>query len=129
MTAREGRKFAGTLAAGFAVLALIAWWRRRIHTSEILAVVSLVALLASLFVPTRLRPIERAWMGLGHALSRVTSPIFFTLLYLLVVTPAGFIRRTFGQSPLARSRASASFWIRRPEQTDDELRASLEHLY
>ena len=129
MTAREGRRFALTLAGGFAALALIAWWRHRVLASEIFGVVSLFALLSALFAPTRLRPVERAWMALGHAMSRVTSPIFFTVLYLVVITPAGMLRRTFGKSPLARSRAPASFWIRRDELTDEQRRSGLEHLY
>jgi hypothetical protein len=129
MTAREGRRFAGTLAGGFAVLALIGWWRHRVPVAQALGVVAAVAALAAIFIPTRLRPVERAWTGLGHALSRVTSPIFFTLLYLVVLTPVGLLRRTLGSSPIARSRASTSFWVRRPELTDEELRAGLEHLY
>jgi len=129
MTPSEGRKFGGTLAAGFGALALLAFWRHRVQTSEILAAVSLFALLASLFAPTRLRPVERAWMGLGHAISRVTSPIFFTVLYLVVLTPAGILRRNFGKSPLARSRAQTSFWVRRDEVSDEQRRESLEHLY
>jgi hypothetical protein len=129
MTAREGRRFAGTLAGGFAVLALFAWWRHRLPAAQVFSAIAVVAVLAAALVPTRLRPVERAWMGLGHALSRVTSPIFFTVLYLVVLTPTGILRRTVGRSPLARSRASTSFWIRRPVPSDEELRAGLEHLY
>ena len=31
---------------------------------------------AALVVPTQLGPVERAWMGLAHAISKVTTPIF-----------------------------------------------------
>lgn len=129
MTAGEGRRFAGTLAGGFAALALVGWWRGRLHLAQAFGVVAAVAALAAVFVPTRLRPVERAWTGLGHALSRITSPIFFTALYIVVLTPIGLLRRTIGRSPLARSRASASFWVQRPALTDDELREGMEHLY
>jgi hypothetical protein len=129
MTRREGWRFAGTLAGGFAALALLALWRHRTPAAMAFGALAAVSLLAGILVPTRLRPVERLWMSIGHALSRVTSPIFFTALYLVVLTPLGFLRRSFGRSPLARSRASASFWMRRPAQTDDQLRAGLEHLY
>ena len=35
MTTREGRKFAGTLTAGFAVLAILAWWRNGAVASQV----------------------------------------------------------------------------------------------
>jgi hypothetical protein len=129
MSAREGRRFAGTLAAGFAVLAAVAWWRERALAADVLLAIAIVAVAAALLVPTRLRPIERGWLAIGAGMSRVTSPAFFTLLYFLVVTPAGFVRRTLGRSPLARSKSSASFWVERPMLTEEERRAGLEHLY
>ena len=38
------------------------------------------------------------------------GPVVTGLLYFLVVTPIGWLRRTIGRSPLDRDRAAASFW-------------------
>jgi hypothetical protein len=129
MTSQAGRNFAWTLALGFAVLATIGFWRGRRRTALLFAALASIALLAGLLVPTRLGAVERAWLRFGEALSRVTSPIFFSLLYLLVLTPVGVLRRNFGRSPLARSRQAESFWIKRPSISRDDARASLEHLF
>ena len=41
-------------------------------------------------------------MGLAHAISKVTTPIFMGVVYFVVITPIGFIRRrAFGSNPLS----------------------------
>ncbi|HKO16294.1 MAG TPA: SxtJ family membrane protein [Gemmatimonadaceae bacterium] len=129
MTRAEGRRFAWTLAAGFAVLALLAVWRGRERAAMILAAAGVIGLLAGLLVPTRLGPAERAWTALGTALSRVTSPVFFGVLYLLVITPTGFVRRRLGRSPLARAADAPSYWVRRATRSAEEARSAMEHLF
>ena len=125
----EGRRFAWTIACGFVVLAALGVWRGRVHTARVFGFVALVMLLAGAVIPARLGPLERAWTKLGEMISRVTSPIFFSLLYLIVVTPVGFLRRTLAKSPLARARSAPTFWIRRPTVSRDDARAALEHLF
>lgn len=129
MTRAEGRKFAWTLTLGFAVLAALAMWRHRRTTAGVLAGLALLTFLAGALVPTRLGPVERAWQRFGEALSRVTSPIVFTILYYVVLTPMGILRRTFGRSPLARSPDAATFWSPRKSATPEEARRGMEHLF
>jgi len=85
--------------------------------------------MAGALIPARLGPLERAWTRFGEMLSRVTSPIIFALLYLIVLTPVGVLRRTLANSPLARARSARTFWVRRPIVSRDEARAALEHLF
>jgi hypothetical protein len=125
----EGRRFAWTVGCGFIVLSAIGRWRGRVHAAEVFGLVALFLLLAGALVPSRLGPVERAWKRFGEIISRVTSPFFFSLLYLLVVTPVGFLRRTLAKSPLARTRSAPTFWIRRPVVSRDDARSSLEHLF
>ena len=59
--------------------------------------------LAGLVVPRDLGPVERAWMGLAHPISKVTTPIFMGVMYFLVLTPirgrcAGLRRQPAGAS-------------------------------
>jgi hypothetical protein len=112
LSPQEGRKFALTLTAAFAVLAAVSWWRSHPRTSTVFAIVAAVLLLAGLAAPTRLGPVRDAWMGLAHAISKVTTPVFMGLLYFLVLTPAGILRRTLGRNPLVRP-AGPSYWIDR----------------
>jgi hypothetical protein len=80
-------------------------------------------------VPTRLGPMERAWMALGHALGRVTTPIIFTLLWWLAIVPMGWVRRTFSRSPLARDPHAASYWQERAPKAPDVARRAMERQF
>jgi hypothetical protein len=122
LSPREGRSFAFTLAAAFAVLAAVSWWRGHPRSSAVFAALAGLLLLAGLLVPTRLRPVRDAWMGLAHAISRVTTPIFMGALYFLVITPSAVLRRLFGGNPLRRSHGMASGWVDRRDSPPRDLR-------
>jgi hypothetical protein len=128
-TARDGRRFAWTLTAGFAVIAAIAALRHRTPAAEVFSTVATVALIAGVVAPTRLGPIERAWLAFGHALSRITTPIFLGVVYFIIVTPTGWIRRRFGRDPIARDRSAPTYWAERRRPSREETRESFEHLY
>jgi hypothetical protein len=108
----EGRKFAATLAAAFGVLAGVAWWRESPRATLVLAAVAGAFALGGLLVPGRLGPVHRGWMGLAHAISRVTTPIFMGIIYFLVITPVAAVRRAVGGNPL-RAHRGASGWVDR----------------
>ena len=115
MTAGEGRRFGLTVGGAFLVLAAIGWWRGGgIATMAFAGLGSLLAL-AGLAIPTHLGPVERAWMGLAHAISKVTTPIVMGVMYLVVLTPIGVIRRTLGGNPLEHPAHDGSYWKARPE--------------
>lgn len=129
LTTAEGRRFAFTLAVGFSVLGALLYWRGRPHIALTLAVVGAGALIAGFLLPTRLGPVQRGWLALGVALSRVTTPVFYTVLYMAVLMPTGWLRRTFGRSPLERDAAAGSYWVRRPPPDPGEERRSMERQF
>lgn len=51
-----------------------------------------------------LRPVYRVWMRFGILMSRVTVPVLMSLVFFLVVTPLGAIRRLLTGDPIARHR-------------------------
>ena len=113
LTPAEGRKFALTLAAAFGVLAGIAWWRGGARAPVVLGTLAVLFLLGGVLAPTRLGPVQRAWMGMAHAISKVTTPIFMGVVYFLVITPAGLIRRMFGGNALRMAQGKSSGWVDR----------------
>jgi hypothetical protein len=129
LTATEGRRFAWTLAGAFAVIAVILWWRGGAAPAMVATGLAILLFLAGAFIPSRLGPVERAWMGLAHAISRVTTPIFLAIVYFLVLTPAGFIRRNVGRSPLIRSAQGGSFWVERDRLSAEQRRRRLERQF
>ncbi len=55
-----------------------------------------------LVAPTSLRPVYRAWMRFGLLLSKITTPIIMGLVFYLVITPFGLVRRLFAKDAMAR---------------------------
>jgi hypothetical protein len=109
----EGLKFALTVGGAFLVLALFFRWRERESAAVVLATIGGVLVLAGLVMPTRMGPVQAAWMALGHAIGRVTTPIILGILYFGLLTPMGLLRRTFGGNPIRHDESSGSFWIDR----------------
>jgi hypothetical protein len=120
LTAPEGRKFAFTLAAAFGGLAALLWWRERRTVATALAGLAVALALAGLLLPGRLGPVHRIWMGFAHALSRVTTPIFMGVVYFLVITPVGLVRRAVGGNPL-RAQHGSSGWVDRQNTPRGDL--------
>jgi hypothetical protein len=73
-----------------------------------------VLILAGLLIPTHLGPVERAWMALAHAISRVTTPVVMAVMYFVVLTPVGLLRRAFGGNSLRHAESASGFWKERP---------------
>jgi hypothetical protein len=54
-------------------------------------------------------------MGLAHLISQVTTPIVMGVMYLLVLTPIGVLRRTVGGNPMVHAPHDGTYWKPRPE--------------
>jgi hypothetical protein len=120
LTAREGRKFALTLAVAFGVLTVVAWWRESPRATLVFGALAEAFVLGGLLVPGKLGPVYRLWMGFAHALSRITTPVFMGVVYFLVITPIAVIRRTLGGNPL-RAHRGATGWVDRQQDPRGDL--------
>lgn len=109
----EGRKFGVTVGGVLVVLALVVWLRGRPLASACLAVPGGILFLAGWAVPSRLGPVQAAWMALARAISRVTTPLVLGIVYFGVLTPTGLLLRWFGKDPLARARSGEGLWVGR----------------
>lgn len=117
LTAREGRSFAFPVGVAFLVLAAVLyWWRDHGLVAAILGAVGVGLLIAGLLIPGYLGPVLRAWMGLALMISRVTTPLFMSVVYYIVLTPTGLLRRTIGRNPIRHSAADGSYWTPRPDR-------------
>jgi Saxitoxin biosynthesis operon protein SxtJ len=50
--------------------------------------------------PQIFRPAAVVWFGLSHLLGMITSRIVLSIIFFVVVTPVGLIRRVFGADTL-----------------------------
>ena len=129
LTAAEGRKFGLTVGLAFAAFGGLLWWRDKPTAATVLLALGGVLILAGLVIPTRLGPVERAWMALAHAISKVTTPIFMGIVYFVVLTPIGWIRRRRGSPIVAPATRGISRWETRPPRDGSTDAAGMEHQY
>lgn len=109
LSASEGRKFAFTVGAAFAVLGGVVWWRGLVTVAQVFGVLAATLLVLGAAVPSKLGPVQRAWMGLALLISKVTTPIFMGVVYFLVVTPISLGMALFGKRPL-RVVPGQTYW-------------------
>ena len=109
---RVEREF-GLIVGGVFVL-LGTWWVYREKFSGVSRVFILLgatlALLGTVFPRALIYP-NKAWMKLAEALAFVMTRIILGLVFFLIVTPIGVIKRLTGWDPLnRRSGRSPSYW-------------------
>ena len=66
-----------------------------------------VVLAACLLVPAIIFPrslvwVHRGWMAIGHVLGWINTRIILGVVFYLVVTPMGVLRRWLGKDPMGR---------------------------
>jgi hypothetical protein len=126
LSKREGRRFAFTVGAAFLVLGSLVHWRGAAVLSVGFAALGAALLLAGLLVPQKLGGVQRAWMGLAHTLSRITAPVFMSLVFYLAILPVGLATRVVGYRPLVRRGTSSGWWV---ERTANQRRSDLRRQF
>lgn len=115
------------MGGAFLALAGLAAWRGHALEARVFAVPGGVLVAAALAVPRQLGPVQRFWMALATAISSVTTPVLMAIIYFLIVTPTGWVRRLAGGNRLTRARGATTFWVdRRPHSG---RRVDMERLF
>jgi hypothetical protein len=109
---RAEREFGFVVGGIFALLG--GWWIFRgkfdLIAPAFLTVGVLLVLLGAGFPRALVLP-NRAWMKLAEVLSFVSTRVILALVFFLIVTPIGVIKRSLGWDPLRRRAASEpSYW-------------------
>ena len=111
-TFRAEREFGLLVGAVFGLLG--AWWfyRGKFAIAAYVCVIAGAALLVLGAARPSLLVIPRKWwMKLAEGLSYVSSRIILAIIFFLVLTPIGVIKRALGWDPLQRRSVSRdSFW-------------------
>jgi hypothetical protein len=76
------------------LLAMLEWGR-----SELL-IAALIVHVVNMIVPQVFRPVAVVWFRLAHLLGAVSSRILMFVVFALVVTPIGLLRRALGKDSL-----------------------------
>jgi large-conductance mechanosensitive channel len=70
--------------------------------------------------PAVFNPLARVWFGFSHFLGSIVSKILLTVVFFLIVTPVGVVRKVLGADPM-RCRA----W----RKGDDSVLVERKHQY
>ena len=109
---RAEREF-GLIVGGILVL-LSGWWLYRgkfIDAAYIMLAIGSLLIVFGLLLPRALVYPNRAWMLFAEGLSYVTTRVILAVVFFLVITPIGVIKRLMGWDPLSRRAAPGeSYW-------------------
>ena len=67
---------------------------------DALEVTAIVVLVINMTIPMAFKPIAIVWLGASHAIGAVVSTVLLSIVYVLVVTPIGLLRRAAGKDAL-----------------------------
>ena len=59
-----------------------------------------LVLVLTMTQPAVFRPLGRLWFGLSHFLGTIVSKIILSIVFFLIVTPVGLMRKAFGADPM-----------------------------
>jgi hypothetical protein len=121
-------KFGLTVMIGFALLGLLFqfWFERQTVAFVLYAAGGALGLPALTGTVIGL-PGSWLWMGIAFVLGNIVSRILLGLIYYLVFTPLGLLRRLTGADPLALRRGRAdSYWV---ELHDDDEASRYERQF
>jgi hypothetical protein len=113
-----GRRFGHTIGIACLVLGTASWLRGRAVAAEALWLAGGLLNLLAAIAPTRLNRLEREWMRLAWAMSRVTTPLVIGVMYFGVITPIGVVKRIVGTA-FTRQTEPESYWVPRSAPRSD----------
>lgn len=61
---------------------------------------AMAILLIAMLRPGLFHPLARLWFGLSHLLGNLSSKLILTLVFFIIVTPMGLIRRATGKDAM-----------------------------
>jgi hypothetical protein len=111
-TFRAEREFGLLVGAVFSLVG--AWWFYRgkfAIAAYVFTIAGPVLIVLGATLPNVLVVPRRFWMKLAEGLSYVSSRVILAIIFFLVLTPIGLVKRALGWDPLQRRSGSRdSFW-------------------
>jgi len=67
---------------------------------EGLVIAAIVVHVVNMIVPQWFTPVAVVWLGASHVIGTIVSSLLLAIVYVLVVTPVGLVRRMAGKDTL-----------------------------
>lgn len=115
---RAEREFGLIVGAIFALLGI--WWAYRGKfgaAAYLFRILGWTLMLSAALAPRLLVVPRKLWMKLAEGMAFVSSRIILAIIFFLVLTPIGLVKRALGWDPLGRrSAARETFWHPYPKR-------------
>ena len=117
-TFRAEKEFGLIVGGVFVLLGL--WWLYRgkfVTAAYLLSAAGSILVLCGLVYPRVLTVPRKFWMKLAEGMAYVSSRIILAIIFFLVLTPIGLVKRAMGWDPLQRRSAPGdTFWQPYPDR-------------
>ncbi len=113
---KQIRKFGLIALIFFGALCALGVWKEKFLPTYLFGFLSVLGL-GFIVAPIPLKPVYNAWLRFAHLISRVITNLILILIYYLVITPSGLLKRLFGGKPLPvkPDKNISSYWVTRTE--------------
>lgn len=78
------------------ILLIIEYVRR----PDWLIIAAMAVLVLTMTIPAVFKPLAKVWFGFSHFLGTYVSKIVLAIVYFLIVTPMGLVRKAMGADPM-----------------------------
>lgn len=122
-TNKDIRKFGLVALFFFGALCGVALWQANTAMSIFFGFLSFLGL-GFLLLPGSMAPIYRGWLKVAHFIGTVLTIVMLTFSFYLVITPAAWLKRIFGGSPLPMKLdpEASTYWVSRREPVQPKER-------
>ena len=98
-------------------ISLLCIWSEKLLHAFLFGVLSMSGI-GFILAPIPLKPVYSAWLRLSHLIGRMI------LIYYLVITPSGLMKRVIGGKPLPLKPdpEASSYWVTNPEPAQPQKR-------
>lgn len=90
---------------GVVLLLLLIFLRTK---KESVLIAAMLVHIVNMIWPVVYRPVAVVWLGVSHLMGTVMSKVLLSILFFLVITPIGVLRRLFGKDSLKLRAFKAS---------------------
>ncbi len=119
----SNQKFGCLFAAIFAGAFAYFQWKHSLGIAIVLVALSILFALVTIFIPSVLAPLNKAWFALSLFLGKVVSPIVLSLIFFVMIVPTALIGRLFGRDALLlKKRQVASYWVNKEPIEPDSFK-------
>jgi hypothetical protein len=119
-SSRDLQIFSGLQVVFWGLIAWMLTTRFEQPAFWLLPVIAATVSLAGLWRPDWIEIYRKGWMAAVAPIGWLVSRVVLAIVYFLVITPIGLIRRLRGHDPLAlrADPTASSYWVARQDRTD-----------